>query len=67
MDVNIDHGAGYGDTLSWPEQGKPSVELQLVHAQMDVDMTKFGQMFVQLMTAPTPKARNPLMPKQPMH
>ncbi len=64
MDTNIDHGAGHGDTLSWPEQWKPSVELQLVHAQMDVDMTKFGQMFVQLMTAPTPNARNPLMPKQ---
>jgi purine nucleosidase len=51
MDVNLDRGAGYGDTLSWPEQEKPSVELQLVHAQMDVDMARFGRMFVQLMTA----------------
>jgi purine nucleosidase len=64
MDVNIDHGAGYGDTLSWSEQVKPGLELQLVHAQMDVDMPRFAKLFVQLMTAPTPHARNPLMPKQ---
>lgn len=63
MDVNIDHGAGYGDTLSWNEQMKPGVELQLVHAQMDVDMPRFAKLFVQLMTAPTPHAHNPLMLK----
>ncbi len=56
MDVNTEQGAGYGDTLSWSEQIKPSVELQLVHAQMDVDMPKFGRMLVQLLTAPTPNA-----------
>ncbi len=56
MDVNVDHGAGYGDTLTWTEQLKPDVDVQLVHAQMDVDMAKFGRMFVALMTAPTPHA-----------
>jgi purine nucleosidase len=65
MDANLNRGAGYGDTLSWSEQEKPNVESQLVHAQMDVDMSKFAQMFVQLMTAPTPHCRNPLMSKQP--
>jgi purine nucleosidase len=64
MDVNIDHVAGYGDTLTWSEQVKPNIELQLVHAQMDVDMQRFARLFVQLMTAPTPHARNPLMLQQ---
>jgi inosine-uridine nucleoside N-ribohydrolase len=60
MDVNIDHAAGYGDTITWTEQVKPDVELQLVHAQMDVDMQRFASVFVQLMTAPTPHAFNPI-------
>jgi len=64
MDVNIDHAAAYGDTLTWSEQVKPGVELQLVHAQMDVDMPRFAKLFVQLMTAPTPQAHNPLMLQQ---
>lgn len=64
MDTNIDRGAGYGDTLSWSEQVKPSVELQLVHAQLDVDMPRFAKIFVELMTGPTPRAKNPLMMKQ---
>jgi inosine-uridine nucleoside N-ribohydrolase len=62
MDVNLDRGAGYGDTLTWSDRIKPALDLQLVHAQMDVDMAKFGRLFVDLMTAPTPNARNPLMP-----
>ena len=61
MDVNLDRGAGYGDTLTWPERIKPAMDAQPVHAQMDVDMAKFGKMFVHLMTAPTPHARNPQM------
>lgn len=64
MDVNIDHVADYGDTLTWSEPVKPKVELQLVHAQMDVDMPRFAKLFVHLMTAPTPHARNPLMSQQ---
>lgn len=64
MDVNIDHVAEYGDTLTWSEQVKPNVELQLVHAQMDVDMPRFAKLFVQLMTASTPHAHNALMLQQ---
>ncbi len=56
MDTDLDHGPAYGDTMSWPEQTKPDVELQLVHAQLDVDMHAFAKLFVQLMTAPTPHA-----------
>ena len=56
MDVNLDRGAGYGDTLIWSEQMKPSLDVQLVHAQVDVNMQKFAEMFVKLMSAPTPKS-----------
>ncbi len=65
MDINLDRGAGYGDMLIWNDRVKPALDVQLVHTQMEVDMEKFGRMFVQLMTAPTPNARNPLMLKEP--
>jgi len=56
MDVSLDHGANYGDTRVWAEREKPALDVQRVHAQMEVDMPKFGRMFVGLMTAPTPNA-----------
>ena len=59
MDINLDRGSGYGDTLTWSERVKPALDMQLDHAQMDVNMPKFGAMFVKLMTSPTPNARNP--------
>ncbi len=59
MDVNLDRGAGYGDTVIWSDRAKPVWDVQIVHAQMDVDMPKFARMFVKLMTAPTPGAREP--------
>jgi purine nucleosidase len=55
MDMNLDRGAGYGDTLTWSERNKPGLDLQLVRAQMDVDMPKFAALFVRLMTSPTPR------------
>ena len=58
MDVNLDRGAGYGDTLAWSERNKPALDRPLVHAQMDVDMPKFAAMFVRLMTSPTPSGRS---------
>jgi purine nucleosidase len=57
MDIDLDRGAGYGDTLTWSGRIKPAVDVQLVHAQMDVDMAKFGKMFVELMTRATPGAK----------
>jgi purine nucleosidase len=57
MDVNVDRGAGYGDTLTWSANAKPLAEMPLVEAQMDVDMARFGKLFVELMTAATPPAR----------
>jgi purine nucleosidase len=52
MDVDVSHGPGYGDTLTWPEKLKPVGPSQLVHARMDVDLPKFMKMFVDLMSSP---------------
>jgi purine nucleosidase len=55
MDVNLDHGANYGSVLTWGEHDKPAVSLQPVEVQVDLDTKRFYQMFVDLLTAPTPK------------
>jgi inosine-uridine nucleoside N-ribohydrolase len=55
MDVDMDRGAGYGNTLSWTERDKPKIELQPVEVQDDVDLERFYKLFVDLLTAPTPR------------
>ncbi len=64
MDVSLDRGASYGDVLIWSEKVKPALDVQMVNAQMDVDMKRFGELFVKLMTAPTPGAKDPQMLKE---
>jgi len=59
MGVDIDHGAGYGNTLTWntddfPAKRSPRPEAQPVAIQVDLDTAKFYRMFVALMSAPTP-------------
>jgi len=54
MDVNIDHGPTYGDTLTWTEKLKPAENVQLAHAQLDVNLPQFTKMFEELMMRPTP-------------
>jgi purine nucleosidase len=55
MDVDLDRGAGYGNTLSWTERDKPKIEVQPVEVQVDLDLDKFYKMFVELLAAPTPR------------
>ncbi|HLX82840.1 MAG TPA: nucleoside hydrolase [Terriglobales bacterium] len=55
MDVNLDRGAGYGDTLTWSERDKPGREVQPVEVQVDLDTERFYKMFVDLLSAPTPR------------
>jgi purine nucleosidase len=50
MDVDVNHGPEYGDTLTWTEAFKPATEVRVVHAQTDVDLKRFQEMFVGLMT-----------------
>jgi inosine-uridine nucleoside N-ribohydrolase len=55
MDVNLDRGAGYGDTLTWSESDKPKRDVRRVEIQVDLDTERFYKMFVDLLTAETPK------------
>jgi purine nucleosidase len=63
MDINLDRGAGYGDIIIFNDKVKPELDVQMVNAQMDVDVKKFDDLFVKLMSGPTPGAHNPLMKK----
>jgi purine nucleosidase len=56
MSVDTDHGAAYGNTLTWTEKDNPKVGAQPVEIQMDLDLARFDKMFVELMKAPTPRA-----------
>jgi purine nucleosidase len=53
MDVDLDRGAGNGNTLSWTDRNKPKIEMPPVEVQDDLDLEKFYTMFVNLLTAPT--------------
>jgi inosine-uridine nucleoside N-ribohydrolase len=50
MDVDLSHRPSYGHTLTWLEKYKPATGVQLVHAQVDVDVAKYTRMFLNLMT-----------------
>jgi len=54
MGVDLDRGAGYGNTLTWGAKDNLRSGAQPVEIQIDVDTEKFYRMFVGLMTAPTP-------------
>jgi len=54
MDIDLSHGPSYGDTLTWNDKIKPAIDVQLLHAQLDLDLPKFTKMFVDLMSAPIP-------------
>jgi purine nucleosidase len=54
MDVDLDRGYSYGDTITWTDHNKPKLTIQPVEIQVDLDTEKFYKMFVNLLTAPTP-------------
>jgi len=54
MDVNNDHGAGYGNTLVWQLGNQPGLGEILVDVQDDLDKGKFYKEYVDLLTRPTP-------------
>jgi inosine-uridine nucleoside N-ribohydrolase len=56
VDVNIDHGAGYGDTLVWAQGKQPGLGEALVDVQVDLDKDKFYREFADLLTRPAPSA-----------
>jgi purine nucleosidase len=58
IDVNVDRGAGYGDTLAWPPGQQPGLGEVLVEVQDDLDKQKFYREYVDLLSRPTPNAKN---------
>lgn len=57
IDVNSDHGAGYGDTLSYAPGQQPGLGEALVEVQEDLDKEKFYKLYVDLLSRPAPDAR----------
>ena len=55
MDVDLDKGYGYGDTITWSDRDKPTLEVRPVEIQVDLNLEKFYKLFVDLLTAPTPQ------------
>src|SRR5271154_5560994 len=50
MGVDLDRGAGYGNTLTWPAKDNLRPGARLVEIQFDLDTEKFYRMFVGLMS-----------------
>jgi len=56
MDVDLDKGAAYGNTLTWSDRDKPEIGVRPVEIQVDLDSARFYQLFVDLLSAETPPA-----------
>ena len=59
VDVEVDHGASYGDTHAWAPGQQPGMGESLVDVQQDLDKEKFYKQFVELMSRPTPSTHAP--------
>ena len=57
IDVDVDHGASYGDTLAWAPGKQPGMGEALVEVQKDLDKEKFYKEYVELLARPTPHPR----------
>ena len=57
MDVDLDRGANYGNTLTWAESDKLNLQEQPVDVQLDLNTAKFYDLFVTLLTSATPNGR----------
>ena len=59
LDVNTDRGAAYGTTLAWDEKTHPGMGEIRADVQDDLDKDKFYKEYIELMTSPTPGAKDP--------
>jgi inosine-uridine nucleoside N-ribohydrolase len=57
MDIELQGGANYGNTLTWVDKDKPKLDVQPVEVQVDLDKERFYKMFVDLLMAGTPQSR----------
>lgn len=55
LDIDLNHGADYGDTLSWSERDRPKIVGPPMEIQVDLNKQKFYDEFVDLLKAQTPK------------
>ncbi len=53
MDIDCDHGAAYGNTLSWTPGSQPGLGEQSVEINTDLDNERFVRLFVESMKRPT--------------
>ena len=53
MSIDLDRGAGYGNTLTWSEKDAARLDVKPIEVQVDLDNERFNRMFVKLMTAAT--------------
>jgi inosine-uridine nucleoside N-ribohydrolase len=58
MDIDYSHGPGYGNTLVWEAGDQPGLGEQLVNVPQELNIQKFDEMFIDLMTRPTPGAHS---------
>ncbi len=50
VDVNLDHGYSYGDTITWSAKSRPeTLSLQPVQVQMQLDHERFERRYLSLM------------------
>jgi purine nucleosidase len=59
MDVNTDHGPGYGNTMVWAVGNQPGLGEVLAEVQDDLNKEKFYKEYVELLSRPTPGAKQP--------
>jgi len=50
MDIDVDHGAGYGKTLFWDASATLPPYEHLANVQFDIDAEKFYKLYIDLMT-----------------
>ena len=50
IDVNLDRGASYGDTLSWPPGFEPGLGEQLARVEKRLDLDRFSALFTSLLS-----------------
>ena len=58
MDIDVDHGAGYGNTLVWTPGLQPGMGEILVEVQDDLNKEKFYKEYVELLSRPAPGAKD---------
>ncbi len=55
MDVDTNHGASYGNTLTWSPGDGPALPTRMVNAQLDVDLPKLQKFLIDEMSRPVPR------------